>query len=161
MKLLFKLRWPKCLREIITIQPPSLLCKHCGSATSLRASCVTLQTLPRDLICTLKLLLQTRALIIKICFQGMVCEQAKQLILFLCMSHAASVQSSPCHAPAERYKPFPVGFSSAKQFVGIVVLPAGDRTQHRTQRSENTNLGGYWPFLPGESARNSIMQKYM
>lgn len=69
MKLLFKLHWPDCLGEIITIQPPSLLCRHCGSITSLRASCVTLQNLPRYLIYTLKLLLQTRVLIIKI-FSG-------------------------------------------------------------------------------------------
>lgn len=87
MKLLFmKLHWSKCLGEIITIQSPSLLCRHWGSITSLRASCVTFQTLPKELICTLKLLLKTRALIIKICFQGIICDQAKQLILFLCMS---------------------------------------------------------------------------
>lgn len=153
MKLLLKPHWPKCLGEIITIQPPSLLCRHCGSITSLRASCITLQTLPRDLIYALKLLLQTRALIIKICFQGIICEQAKQLILLLCMPYPASV-----HPPAEMYEPFPVGFSSARKFVGIeVVLPAGDRTQHRIQRNENTNSGGYWQFLASKSARNSIM----
>lgn len=134
----------------------SLLCRHCGSITSLRASCDTLQTLPRDLIYTLKLLLQTRALIIKICFQGLICEQAKQLILLLCMPYPVSVQFSLCHAPAEMYKLFSVGFSSARQFVGIeAVLPAGDRTQHKTKRNENS--GGCWPFLPGKSARNSII----
>lgn len=106
MKLLFKLHWPKQLTEIITtsaskspLQALQLLQHHQCNAASLRAPCVALQIISMDLICRLKFLMQTRPLIIKKCFHGFICEQAKQLILLLFIP-------SPSYALAEMFKTF-------------------------------------------------------